>query len=167
MSIFKKLNDWEENKWNDVIEAAAEKYPDWFWKDPPEKPRRPFRFEPLMMDFWPGVLSIGYWYYKLGNLEKGHWGGYDYDNWINIPEWGEIRYLFKRYVPNPNSDWKLSGGKYVWEFNLKRIWISLWEETKTERLICRFRGHPKGEIYWNPGGDEPDHHCSTCGENIG
>jgi hypothetical protein len=32
---------------------------------------------------------------------------------------------------------------------------------------CRFRGHPRGEVYYNPGGLEPDHSCRDCGETIG
>ena len=156
---FKKLADWEENKVYDLIERVAEKYPDYFWNDPPEKPKRPLAWETYLLDFWPGILSIGYWYYKFGNLEKGHSGGYSADRWINLPEWGEIRYLFQQYSAKSRS--------YKWHLNPKLIWTRLWEETKTERLICRFKHHPKGEVYWNSGGDEPDHHCSTCGEFIG
>jgi hypothetical protein len=36
-----------------------------------------------------------------------------------------------------------------------------------EVLWCRLRGHPAGEIYYNPGGYEPNHHCRTCGDEIG
>lgn len=32
---------------------------------------------------------------------------------------------------------------------------------------CRFRGHLSGEIFYNPGGLEPNHHCQDCGEDIG
>lgn len=31
---------------------------------------------------------------------------------------------------------------------------------------CRLRGHD-GEIYFNPGGTEPDHRCRRCLEVIG
>jgi len=143
-SLLGRLAEWEEWRWSDIIERAAEKYPDWFWKDAPDKPRIPIRWEPLLMSYWPGVLSFSYWHYLFGKLEGGHWGGYDAHNWINLPEWGEWRYFLKDFH-----------------------WWQLFEETKLERLWCRFKGHPKGEVYWNPGGDEPDHHCSTCGENIG
>jgi hypothetical protein len=36
-----------------------------------------------------------------------------------------------------------------------------------EILVCRLRGHPSGEVYYNPGGFEPDHHCRDCGDEIG
>ena len=35
------------------------------------------------------------------------------------------------------------------------------------RLRCRIQGHPRGEIFYNAGGLEPDHRCETCGEDIG
>jgi hypothetical protein len=34
-------------------------------------------------------------------------------------------------------------------------------------LWCRMRGHPAGEVFYNSGGFEPDHHCKTCGDNLG
>lgn len=40
-------------------------------------------------------------------------------------------------------------------------------ESVFERVVCRAKGHPKGEVFYNPGGYEPDHHCQTCGEEIG
>jgi hypothetical protein len=38
---------------------------------------------------------------------------------------------------------------------------------KWNRIVCRWRGHPRGEVYWNPGGDEPNHDCKDCGEDLG
>lgn len=32
---------------------------------------------------------------------------------------------------------------------------------------CRLRLHPKGPIYYNPGGLEPDWRCRDCGEYLG
>jgi hypothetical protein len=36
-----------------------------------------------------------------------------------------------------------------------------------ERLKCRIKFHPCGEIYYNPGGYEPDARCKNCGDIIG
>ena len=145
----KKLADWEENKWDDLIERAASKYPDSFWND--EVPDK--GWELFLIKRWPRYLTIGYWYYIFSNLEGNSLYDDEFPNWINIPQWGEWRYLF--------FDWK---GKWT---GFKWAWIKLTDETKGRRLICRLRGHPKGEVYYNPGGFEPDHHCQTCGEGIG
>jgi hypothetical protein len=32
---------------------------------------------------------------------------------------------------------------------------------------CRLRGHPRGEVFYNPGGYEPNHDCVDCGEDLG
>lgn len=34
-------------------------------------------------------------------------------------------------------------------------------------LVCRWRGHPAGVWFYNPGGFEPDMHCKGCGDNLG
>ncbi len=34
-------------------------------------------------------------------------------------------------------------------------------------IICRLRGHPKGPVYYNIGGSEPNWHCQNCGDNLG
>lgn len=39
--------------------------------------------------------------------------------------------------------------------------------TRLERLRCRALYHPSGEIFYNPGGFEPDSRCSLCGDYIG
>ena len=36
-----------------------------------------------------------------------------------------------------------------------------------ERIICRYKGHPCGSVYYNPGGYEPDPKCIHCGDEIG
>ena len=36
-----------------------------------------------------------------------------------------------------------------------------------KRIICRFKGHPNGVIYYNPGGFEPNWCCKDCGEDLG
>lgn len=33
--------------------------------------------------------------------------------------------------------------------------------------FCRFKGHSCGIVWHNPGGLEPDMHCSNCGEDLG
>lgn len=105
-------------------------------------------WENKVLHHWPSLLTINYWDYLLSDLRKGHWGGWEAPRWINLP--------------SPITDIE------EWRWFLKNFrFAQLFEETKIERLICRWRGHPKGEVYYNPGGDEPDHHCKTCGENIG
>ena len=39
--------------------------------------------------------------------------------------------------------------------------------SKWERVWCRIRGHPLGEIFFTLTRDEPDHRCRGCGENLG
>lgn len=34
-------------------------------------------------------------------------------------------------------------------------------------ILCRLKGHPNGEIFYNSGGLEPDHRCKNCLEIIG
>ena len=34
-------------------------------------------------------------------------------------------------------------------------------------IICRVKGHPKGTVFYNPTGLEPDMHCKTCGDDLG
>ena len=34
-------------------------------------------------------------------------------------------------------------------------------------LICRLKQHPCGEIYYNLGGNEPNHYCKNCGDYLG
>ena len=31
---------------------------------------------------------------------------------------------------------------------------------------CRLRGHPKGIVYYNPNGLEPDYTCRNCGDGL-
>jgi hypothetical protein len=33
-------------------------------------------------------------------------------------------------------------------------------------IICRWRGHKDGVVWYNPGGLEPDLHCKNCGEDL-
>lgn len=34
-------------------------------------------------------------------------------------------------------------------------------------IICRMRNHPKGVVWYNPRGLEPDMHCKYCGDDLG
>ena len=34
------------------------------------------------------------------------------------------------------------------------------------RIYCRYKGHPNGQVYYNPNGYEPDYHCKDCGDEI-
>ncbi len=40
-------------------------------------------------------------------------------------------------------------------------------ERPIKRIACRVKGHPNGEVFYNVGGLEPDHHCKDCGDFIG
>ena len=33
--------------------------------------------------------------------------------------------------------------------------------------LCRYRGHPAGVVWFNPGGYRPDMHCKNCGDDLG
>jgi len=44
---------------------------------------------------------------------------------------------------------------------------SYYNDTSLWRAVhCRLRGHPRGQVYFNPGGFEPDEHCKDCGDLI-
>lgn len=34
------------------------------------------------------------------------------------------------------------------------------------RYRCRFKGHPDGQVFYNPGGLSPDERCKGCGDYI-
>ena len=36
--------------------------------------------------------------------------------------------------------------------------------TYCKTVWCRLRGHPAGQVFYNPGGTEPDESCRNCGE---
>lgn len=40
-------------------------------------------------------------------------------------------------------------------------------DSRWDSLWCRAMGHPAGEIFYNPGGLEPDHRCKECGDYLG
>lgn len=55
-----------------------------------------------------------------------------------------------------------------WRYLFSDLPTSWWfgEEGRIERILCRARGHA-GEIFYNVMGDEPDHRCSRCLEDLG
>ena len=69
-------------------------------------------------------------------------------HWSNFLDIYFYQYLFEK-ADNPN--WCSDNSIIDW-----------WK-----RLLCRIKHHPRGEIYYNPGGYEPDGRCKDCGDNIG
>lgn len=134
----KRLVEKEEDFFDWLIERA--------WKK--NGPDSKDGWENWLLEHWPHKLSTKYWYYLFSGLGEGEWG--HRLPWINlwspITDTYEMKYWFKDKRFHP---------------------VFLFEETKGERLLCRMRGHPNGEIYYNPGGFEPDHRCKDCGEEIG
>lgn len=44
--------------------------------------------------------------------------------------------------------------------------LHYWDHRPTILMVlCRARGHP-GTVFYNPGGTEPDYHCTRCGEDL-
>jgi hypothetical protein len=39
--------------------------------------------------------------------------------------------------------------------------------TGWRHFVCRLKGHPCGEVFYNVGGLEPDMHCKGCGDDLG
>ena len=80
-----------------------------------------------------------------------HWGAYVLDD-QGDPEYGPMRREFNvvlpwsgEYLPNPV-------GRVI-------NWLA--------RFLCRWRLHPAGCIWFNPGGYEPDYRCKDCGQDLG
>jgi hypothetical protein len=48
----------------------------------------------------------------------------------------------------------------------ERYCSNYWVVDRIARIWCRMRGHPAGQIWYNPGGLEPDDRCKNCGEYI-
>lgn len=62
----------------------------------------------------------------------------------------------------------------MWRRWLTRSWWAYLLHPREERytslprtILCRAKAHPCGEIFYNAGGLEPDHHCKNCGDVIG
>ena len=41
------------------------------------------------------------------------------------------------------------------------------DQTLFKTMICRWRGHPCGPIFYNPNGYEPNMYCKNCGDDLG
>ena len=41
------------------------------------------------------------------------------------------------------------------------------DQSWARAILCRLRGHPEGQVYYNPLGTEPNTHCRICGDDIG
>jgi len=78
--------------------------------------------------------------------------------------WGKLQKIY--FAIEESWFWKF----YRWftptwlayVFEKKRVntpWLTV--------VHCRIMGHPNGEVFYNPCGSEPDHHCKDCGEEIG
>lgn len=141
--MIKALARREEELWEWLVERSCAKTPNWF--DAGAKWRG---WEGWLLDHWPKWLTAGWWCYLLENDGGGRWNrGISWINlWSPITDIYEFRYWVKGQRWRP-------------------IW--LFQETMPERIICRIKGHPNGEIYYNPGGSEPDHRCQDCGEELG
>lgn len=87
------------------------------------------------------------------------------DRWCRVEGiGGELNWLGK--AVNAYYSWTLwLRWSWWWGFVLRPRDDTTWGSWLAT-VWCRLRGHP-GEIYWNPGGLEPDHRCKRCGETIG
>lgn len=102
-------------------------------------------WESWLLDHWPKWLTLEWWTYLFGRYDR---------TWHDLP-WLAL--------PSPITDTY----EWRWWFKSERWRFVFTDETRLYRIYCRLRGHPHGEIYYNPGGSEPDHHCQDCGEEIG
>lgn len=65
--------------------------------------------------------------------------------------------------------------KELWTkyFTIRRWWHITWylylfeKPFNITKLRCRYKGHPNGEIHFNPNGLEPDHRCKDCYDDLG
>ena len=59
--------------------------------------------------------------------------------------------------------------KQWWEYNIAfQMYRYLFAADWTWRKVwCRYRGHPHGAIFYNPGGTEPNDRCIDCGDHLG
>lgn len=88
--------------------------------------------------FW---LCRAFWVYVLddSNAEQDTGPWELWPDWLLWVSWRE-----HNYVANP--------------FSRLRNYLM--------RCRCRWRGHPCGPVFYNPGGYEPDGSCRDCGEDI-
>lgn len=49
-----------------------------------------------------------------------------------------------------------------------RFWFYVFKGADSARnILCRIKGHPKGCVWFNTTGLEPDYSCKDCGEYLG
>lgn len=58
------------------------------------------------------------------------------------------------------SWWRYICGPMKSRYNDEWYW-------KLRMCWCRIRGHPRGVVWYNPTGFEPDMTCKDCGEDLG
>lgn len=102
-------------------------------------------WEAWLLRHWSQWLTIEWYRYLFGD-PGDRWHRAGTTAWLNLPVWGEWRYWFRE------GHWR---------------WGRLTEETRIQRILCRLRGHPNGQVFYNPNGYEPDTSCKDCGEEIG
>ena len=87
--------------------------------------------------------------------------------WL-VSVWYRLKYALdvREYSWNGPKKIRWSAMRY-WCWWEDRFHNSLWVQEYFRRVKCRWQGHPKGIVFNNPGGLEPDTHCSNCGEDIG
>lgn len=84
--------------------------------------------------------------------------------WFDPGWWSYLFWNLRYDLPGMSIEWEF-GNFYVYR---QLPWPKLFgEESVLERVFCRAKGHPKGEVFFNVYGDEPDHRCRTCGEDLG
>lgn len=66
---------------------------------------------------------------------------------------GLLRYLFSKPVYDDCYG-------YRWH------WLDR-QRTRLDTIICRWRGHPCGVVWYNLGGYEPNMTCKNCGDDLG
>jgi len=62
--------------------------------------------------------------------------------------------------------WDIQSYFDVWFYNYLFGYELCRDQYWLSRLICRFRNHPKGPIFYNSCGLEPNNHCIDCGDEI-
>ena len=106
-------------------------------------------WEAWLLRYWPAWLTVEWWRYIFGD-RGDRWHRPGDTAWINL--WSPLTDTYELW------HW-LKGGR--WHH------VYLFEETRTYRIYCRLRGHPNGQVFYNPNGYEPDTSCVDCGEEIG
>jgi hypothetical protein len=84
--------------------------------------------------------------------------------WTHTEDWSELTWVgHAANAYHRHTRWvRFSWWRYVFESRDRG------NKTPFLRVAwCRIKGHPRGEVYFNAGGYEPDHRCKDCSEVIG